>query len=135
MTEAPYPTGNILSCVAFSKGEGPRSVIELFPLVSFMSGVDSTILMARLDEFLMWVVVCGWELQQQFAELLQEVEWPDWNANDDVLMQWYESEMTLLGKNLMVQPLPFENSLDQLDYDSWRMLRDTLPAIQARLNS
>jgi hypothetical protein len=137
MATRSYSTGNVLSCVAFSHGKGPRSITEVIPLVQFMSHENSLKLLVDPETLMMWTVVCGVELEKQHAKILKKIKWPDWDAEDDALRAWYEEHMKKLGRNLTVEAFPegstFPDVLEGIDVQVVMRLEDTVNQIRQRL--
>ncbi|HEU5121326.1 MAG TPA: hypothetical protein VFT59_00630 [Candidatus Saccharimonadales bacterium] len=129
-----FSTGNVLNCIAFSHGKGPRSVAELLPLVGFMSRVNSLILITNPVELLGWTVLCGWELEKQYSELVKTVEWPDWDADDTVHMTWCAEQIAKYGDHLLVRALPEDVRPDTLQFDELLKFDGIMRALFARLN-
>lgn len=91
--------------------------------------------MARPDRFVIWLTVCGWELERQFANLVEAIEWPNWNADYPTLHAWYEEQVRTLGETHTVHSMPEGFDIDQLDFDSTMRLHAVAPGLLARLAS
>lgn len=114
MQTADFPTGDVLSCIAFPRDEGPRNMYKFVPLVSFMTQAFPFVLLAYPAGLLGWTVLCSWELERQHSDLLHTITWPNWDADEEVLEVWYNEQNTKFG-NLTVSTLPEGIHPERLD--------------------